>query len=1322
MNRWNLTGPPEPHPSVADRERRNARTFGSLTLVFALTVSVGAQDSYYVNSGANRQHDSDLGETDVDLFGSIPFSAYDDPAHPLHAEYGITELRRLLLQHFGNLWDLDDALLDASEGLRGLLPAVVEHDPETDVRDQKVWWDEDPEYLRVWKFRVNGAPLLVMHRNGVIPEPAHLLLINEPRHDSDFGNKTGIPGTYNTLDFDQAFKDPTWPWTVAESGAPNLIPSEQAVARGDLVAIVKENISAEFHIALQRTQDAERFLRTTFLANHFGEPVALGHSYLDGGSWGAQVSGMMALLQSAVYAGSLNAFIHDIGMALPGVGDFDRLEGQRRAAFGGLPPAQSYSDRLAASLQRLVDLLGTRFDHPDLEYGMEPWDLGSLAITRRAPEDLAIPLFPIFGEEDTVLNVHWQLDDGIDRPHYHLRLFRNLGHGGGYGVAEGINEFFLWTGDEWETMLASSTAGPNEVNSALVPTVAPPVDFEPYPEPYGHSLRPAACTKPCPLSSRLLVERKMDPNAKRGRALGQGCWPGHHDSMLASDFDGDGSLELVFGNLDGFLHVLELDESGAAPVLRAEYQSPPLAWGLWSRAGGEAGDPAWFGSQSGTVFELKAKSPDRYRTDLQPVIDPDNPGVYSGEIARLHRADFVPSKPGEELMLLNLHGDWVLLDAEGRFLDRLYRDHRGTGAGLSCVAEVVPGADSGTEVLVPALDGHLWAIAWSEGEQQLKKQDLTGFLGMALYRVEAAPLRDGGSPSHLLLFARDDGRPAGEEELVVLYDLEAGAIQGEPLISTAKMLRPSFAWIEPPAAGQGVFAIGGQRSLERVLVRDDTLECEDSTEMPNFDPEVEQDFPAEITSIASADTANGKRLFVAQSNGRIYALDEHLNFLRDAADLYGNDPDVPVDAVPCPWPSNHSLAHVDSVAVHQEPFDSHGKGGVASFYAAEYNQSMWIEGFQHKYRVVRAKLKKRNTRMDEVLNVTAPRISERTSMIRTLIVDDFVPDSDDEPEFYFLAESGTVLPGGGIPRQFCSRAVDPLLFPTALGGYVFEFRSIIDYAVLSDFHVPRTPGFFDAGGEDWVFPVVGNERITGQISSMQSGVVPEMAGTGMTRAELLDPAGDGSTLVECVVAGTVGGFVYVIAPGDADPESKELPSRLLYASDDLGWRPIGMDTADLDGDGEDEIVVGTWLDTGTAHDWMDRQEDRNRGHLLVLDPVPDGNGGVGRLEVIADLDFDEVAGVGPRSGIGSGVFGVALDDVDGDGQHEIWCGDASGRIYLFQRRDGVWQGVYRSAMLGVYAGLYNGIFPVKDADGRTVKLVVRTAGYVRHFDVDPGEL
>jgi len=48
-----------------------------------------------------------------------------------------------------------------------------------------------------------------------------------------------------------------------------------------------------------------------------------------------------------------------------------------------------------------------------------------------------------------------------------------------------------------------------------------------------------------------------------------------------------------------------------------------------------------------------------------------------------------------------------------------------------------------------------------------------------------------------------------------------------------------------------------------------------------------------------------------------------------------------------------------------------------------------------------------------------------------------------------------------------------------------------------------------------------------------------------------------------------------------------------------------------------------------------------------------------------------------------------------------------------------WKCLYRSRDLGPYPGIYNNLYPIKDSTGKTVKLVLLSAGYGYCFNVNP---
>ena len=135
---------------------------------------------------------------------------------------------------------------------------------------------------------------------------------------------------------------------------------------------------------------------------------------------------------------------------------------------------------------------------------------------------------------------------------------------------------------------------------------------------------------------------------------------------------------------------------------------------------------------------------------------------------------------------------------------------------------------------------------------------------------------------------------------------------------------------------------------------------------------------------------------------------------------------------------------------------------------------------------------------------------------------------------------------------------------------------------------------------------------------------------------------------------------------------------------------------------------------GTYVDWDSGQNDKNRAKLFLLDPTKSpGN------DVIAELTGDS-SFPSPRDGIGACVFGVKIDDVNNNGTKEIWCCDQL-HLYLFYKDATLgWRVATRTADIGCFPGCFNNIFPIKNDQNQTVKLIVASPGYVMEFTVNPG--
>ncbi|MEW6744753.1 MAG: hypothetical protein AB1486_18525 [Planctomycetota bacterium] len=1243
-------------------------------------------DSYYVNSGLNQVKNPNLAEFAIDIGGYIPFEAFDNPAHAYNQGWsGSKPLRQTIFESFTNLYDLDSQLASGSP-LGGCLPPSW---TAGRVRNEQTWWNGAP--IRLWQFAVNGGEVLVVRKTVMSspPDPVHLLLINTPLHVEDLSHSDASAAEFTD--------PPAWPFDA--SGRPNLTLAQQAVERGDVVAVVKENLSAEFWVALQRTQDADAFLRRVFMPTLFPAEM-VGYTYLHGGSFGAQMSGMLSFLQSAIYAGASGFIGPDIGYLMPS-GDWSGLLCHYWAALAGSPPPSVHSNCIVRDFFLLVDCLGIRFDHS--QPGMQPWDVAAFSLNHR-PFELQVPnLHGLLGTEDTVGNWHWEQLDHTENPPLQRRYLTNTEHGGAYGVSDGINEYALFTGTEWAELLAATSAGPVPPNIPLVPSSAP--SQSPYPDPYTHTLRRPPSPTSLPAGTDLLSAVDINPDTDQVATIGQGVWTGGFDNMVAGDFDRDSKLEVCFGNFDGFFHVLEVDPADPTKLVD-EYKSPALGWGLYAMAvQPENPTTFWLADSLGRIHSVLASGPDSYAAGVQPFASPATvPGLYEGPIPVLARGDFHPTS-GQEFLVLNRFLDWVLLDSNGQELDRWYRDRHAGGPGIPATVNLNDG-DTLEELLVPALDGHLWVLQWNMAAGKLEMTELIGFTNRALYRVEPADLLGSGAqPSHLVLLGRNDSERPGFTDRLMLARLEypsPSSVVWDMAIGP-DIRQPALAWVDPPAGGAGTLVIGGRTTPTANNLQEVSITSRNGTVVASV--QVPSD---RVIGVETATVDGQERVLVAVGDGRIFMLDENLGFLRYSSAEYGADPDVPAGASAKPWSSNRSLGHTGAFDLYTDPAT-----GAVELYFAEYNRPFLSVDNSNTYRVGKVEVLQNAGAWDayeleaELRTLTTPLL---TRFFRYADID-----GAGGPEPYFLRETGAVFQDPTDPdkvRQFCNTCYDPTLFPLELGGYVFEYFSNMDYSVLDGFVIPKVSGTFDNGNpNDWWYPKVGDDRIEGQIANVAQGVLGIYQGSSMKVAHLPDPDNPGGALTEHIVTGTNGGLVYAIKPGH-QTGTNSTPSELHYASDNLGWFVIGMDAANLDEDPEDEIVVGTWLDSGTFQDWRNQMPDRNRGHLLILDADPAQH----HLTLLADLDFDDVAGSG--LGITSGVLGVKIDDVNGDGTPEIWAGDAAGYLYLFEKQVGGWAGRFRSPAIGSYPGLYNNLFTVKDGEGHTIRLVLASCGYVMAFDVN----
>ena len=1336
----------------AIRDRVFAFTIIALVIWHVDAACQTAVNTYMVNDGNNGTFDQSNGEFAPDLNGYLPFSQYSKTSH-YYAMNGVWNFnnafpgRTFLDEMFLNMTDLRQ--LDAD--IKAATPSTVQRilpfpsnvaflESGTNPVDAMTWWNQP---FRMWRYRINGAPMLIcvkLNSLGGTPQPANpakILFRNYAEHSSSFGSNKNRFVT--TAEFFQEFHEPDPEAGWSGGSTPVLGIEEQALAAGDVVVSCQEAYSESIWFALQRTQEAEEFVRNQFIPTTLG--VGVGYSFLYGGSWGGVVSAIFALLQPKIYAASTSWTVSDMGYA---IGDRPELVNFQFGALGMLPPSSTALDVRSAEINALVDMLGIRFDGTPAGQ----WDVAALSSNRRG--DLGVKVYGLAHNEDPLYNGFWSLDDSSINPKFEGHLRKFMEHGAAWGVVPGKNEYAFYGGNEWSNITSNASTATNNVSlipAALAPTGSTPV----YPDPYSHTLRHDSH-----LSSNVAFLTPLDlgpaghPNqASSIKTLGQGVWPGYRDSMRVADVDGDSRPEIVFGNLDGFVHDLEFNNDANDMFrLTDQFKSNYLGRGVFSSAGAGqgTGSKGYFANSRGQVWKMTYNG--GITIDPTPFITADGSFTYDGEVPYLFVGNFDTSSPDKELFLLNRFLDWSLFSTtDGSHLSRgrLLRNTHAIGAGQAAQLDITNDVD--LELLVPAADGHVWLLDPANGFPPNFKplpyiSTFTTGTGnpRALYRIDAANFGSTNSPTHILIFGRNDdlndSNPAVSTNVMMLYTAgSTPAFVGKGLADPGDAFNTSmsFAWTIPPVNGASYaeFVVSGGSELYKYQVTTSgVFTCTGSCPMVSFNPEYGN--PNAVTSIVTT-PIGGTVVFivVALGNGRVFVLDSNLQFVRNS------DREAAGLSNPTSWISNRSLGHCMTTDLAQT-----SDGMNADLYFADYSNPFRVVSGTNKYRLGRLHLPIGSTPtswVPYVSDVINPAVEDQfRGANRTLLYRDI--DGDGQRETRVLAETGTAYkdPATGIVREFCtfSYAADfnydatlgsPYSGRYWKGGNVFEYfqpnaqSSTSTYNYLGGFNVPRdtsTP-FEDFSGSDWWYPKTGI-RLSGQISNYSQSALSFQFGTSMKTAMIRPFLPPTTAAVPHVVVGTNGGMVYAIRPGP-QPSSRGLcSSQLGYASPCLGMYVIGMDVGDLDGDPDDEIVVGEWIDKGTYVDWLASKQPsgsktKNRAPLRILDPVLP-TGGTGAFNVTS-LYGDDLLGAG--NGLGAGVTGVKIDDVNHDGVPEMWCSDAIGHIYLFRKTGSSWGCFYRSTDLGACPGLYNQIFVMKDSNHKTTKLILVSSGYVMAFVVDP---
>ncbi len=1386
--------------------------------------------TYDVNDGKNDAYDNPLGELGIDLGGHVPWQRYSDATsasphyyarHFVPPAGGPSSFAAWMYTAAIDLGELNTFLATYCPGAASydVLPTLangrVIPDPTMPVNPNHflAWWGSEVMY---WSYKINGGSMMICAKcdpsgaNLLLnPNGPSILLYNYYHHPSSFGTNKNRFQTSPTGEWPREFQgnDGTNPFGIfyAEAAWPNVKgPKEQAIEAGDLVVFVQENYSQNLWIGLQRTQEAEWWVRHEFAngppkptppGGNYGSITNLGRSFMHGSSWGQLVAPIYSLLQPKIYSGSTEWIMSDFGYELS---DYWDLWRHFAVGLDRLGWART-TDTTYVNFYQLVDLLGIRFD--ETRFSQPGWDVALFSANFR-PGDMKVPVFGVVGDNDLVFSPHWSRGDAPlagTSPYAAPRYFRNFSHNKSFGYIPSINEYSVYDGTEWQKL--QQAAGGPWSNGPLVPATLPtsPNPWKPYPDPYTHTLRHEhVATVNAGLLTELDLHQGMSPSYQKPglsvnvKTIGIGLYPGMNDSMHVADVDGDGNLEVVFGNFDGFVHVLEFNpglNSGDPYRLYEEWKSPYLGWGIVGHdmyfAGGFG--QMFFTNSEGEIWRINAGPANVYTVQGgAPIAKPATSSpkyLYAGSTPILLVNDIDDINTGKEVLVMNRFFDWAMFKIDGTSLARLGRYLHIVGPTDAFPMQLDLSTTS-KEVLVTAADGNVWEIkgpsstpnGWKDTSvvRALIPAGTSSLSGnLALFKL--VPCHFNGTsnpPTHLLLFGRNDdlndanaGAPTG---VIQLWDLRY--YPGTPVLvgtttSPAGIEEGmSFTWLAKPQAGasSASFAIasgGDLLTFDLGFVPPGTLPPPGGpgtlSLLGNLHmfPSKTDDLPTPecITSIDYAPLqlfgAPENGIVLSSSRGRIFVLNTALQFVRRSDQEYAS---LPTGASSTPWPCNRSITRVYACDLDQpQPGD-----GSGDLYFAQFDPPLYTTGdppVPH-YRLGKISIGSGgsnawNPFVQEAVNETTWD-SKFPTFNRTLMYRDVDPNVLGK-EFRIFAETGTAYldtsVNPSIVREFQTASLGAISISASgfhgghqnQGGRIFErkTRTAGDYDYLGGFIVKNDAANpckdFNSGGEGWWYPSINPAKfLSGQIANPEQSVTQLGLGTSMKTAQLRVDSGESTLPTTHLVVGSNNGFVYAIQPG---PRPVMTGCTLSYQSPNLGQYIVGLDVGELDHgttiDADQEIVCGNWIDTGTFEDWKNGVATRNRAHLYVLDPVPGSTPGANQFSV-TELDGDGFCG-GSGKGIGSGVTGVKIDDVNGDGTNEIWCSDALGHIYLFRWRvnpsPSKWVCFFRSDDLGSYPGCYNNLFPIKKLDTadnkvKTVKLAVVSPGYVMLFQVNPALL
>ncbi|MEW6743741.1 MAG: hypothetical protein AB1486_13375 [Planctomycetota bacterium] len=418
--------------------------------------------------------------------------------------------------------------------------------------------------------------------------------------------------------------------------------------------------------------------------------------------------------------------------------------------------------------------------------------------------------------------------------------------------------------------------------------------------------------------------------------IGNGIYPGAFDSMRAADIDSDGSIEVVFGNFDGFVEVLEqrFVGSDSQVVFVPEYRSPPLGSGISALDVGSLDGVQKHiicGSSVGKIHRIRVNGPDSYSYVEQPFTTQT---LSRGFISWLVIGEFHYGTSGKEVLIQNEESEWLLFNKNGSLMAKTSRvpdpnaadpldvDNFTGPCGKPVAVFWPPAEPTDSQIaFLPGMDGFLRQLWYFPGPPaKLKVQIVSDYLGGAgrcAYFWDPA-----GTPAPVIivgcrqgdghaLWMVDPSLPVGQRLIASIDQV----IDGNKAIPLGEAVT-----IEKFATNE-ILVVHGP-NLTRVGLTGDPRGFSDQPAPPapvNVEIEgigTEEELPEseyfgvspEIGGVERYGSGSQTRYVVTTPAGRVWVLNNVLGYTRYTDTLY-----LPDNSDRLHWYSNRSLGHLSTI-------------------------------------------------------------------------------------------------------------------------------------------------------------------------------------------------------------------------------------------------------------------------------------------------------------------------------------------------------------------------------------------------------------------------